>query len=405
MSRNPGSLLGSPEKRGTRPAHPDTRRWLCSLLSSCVVLASFTAAPVLAALMSVSQSMNRYVLDHAPVMNLALAGLDYLALGILVLVLIDACRTLRRWRRWSTYIRQLEGNYWGITAPKPKGSVSSTNTSPSAPLAMWDRIAAIVNAAPGQAGTGMPIHIAAELWGQQDMNGVQWGFWLPSGFETERVALRQLVTADRPQARIVQTPDPLHRAFQRDETNPGDDGVRWYGTTVLTVAAPDYYPLAEDGLMMSSIVAALRAPRDVLASSVALIIEPAPAGWARRVDQLVQRRRWIARYDGRFDDQYKQQADMIAVKSQEAHVAGCIRIQVIARTEAAVRRELAQIEKSITSSHRRYKHTLLNITQRWKRARRIQVVPISAVTDIPPAGRGRAPLGPQPTIFPFFPFT
>ncbi len=226
---------------------------------------------------------------------------------------------------------------------------------------------------------------------------MQWGIWLPEHMRDQREAVRRLLTADRPQARLVETPDPLLASLDARDDDTEDTGARWYASAVLILAARDYYPLPADELAQRSVVAALRPPRTVLASGVSVIVTPAPFAWARRVHQLVQRWRWVSRYRRRFDERYKQETDTISLKAQQAHARVCLRVHVVAQTRAAALRECRSLLLTLTASRKRYAWA----NQCWQApAVRVQAV---RGRRLPSAGRSRAPFRPLPRLIGVFP--
>jgi hypothetical protein len=395
-------LIGG-ERAGRKPPHPNAGRWIQALVNWAVLVIALTSEAVLSWLVTISPAVAKYLGQHERTATILLDGVDYLAAGLLVIVLLGLLRTVWFWKRWGTQISTTEGQYWAVIAPQPKGGrETSTNTNPGTPHIFWDRVASMLSQAGRRKQGLVSPYMVAELWGKPG-GRVQWGWWLPHMVQAERATLRQLITADRPQARLVQQPDPMLAALERADTDPSDDGVRWYAGALLSLAIPDYYPLLSDGLAISSVVSALRPPSDVRASSLSLIISPAPEFWGDRIDRLVQRRRWISRYERRFDDQYKQEADLIGVKSQESHVVAALRVHVIARSQAAAERELQQIVTAVTASRKRYKR-VLNPWQHWKMVEHT-IVEIHRPEDLPTWSRIRAPFRPVPKLFPFFPLS
>jgi hypothetical protein len=291
-------------------------------------------------------------------------------------------------------VHRVRGHFLTLVIPRPQHArEAATRSNPEASAVFWDRLIAALQVARR---SGMPPFLAAELWG--DGGGrVQWGIWLPEHVRPQREAVRRLVTAEHPQARLVDAPDPLFTALQRQAEEETDTGERWYASAVLILNARDYYPMPEDDLVQASLVAALRPPRTILASGISVVVTPAPAEWARRVDQLVQRWRWVSRYQRRFDERYKQETDAISLKGQQAHAYVCLRVHVVASTKAAARTECRSLITTLSTSRKRYSHA----TQHWQahtiRVRRVQG------TAVPLDGGHRVPFRPLPRLMPLFP--
>lgn len=398
MSKNGGGLFRSSETRGAKPPHPDWERWLMAGLSLFVVVVALVGPRLAWWLTRHSTRWDQYVRTHLGPLQLIRDGFTYGAwffAGITALGLLWAVFGVLRWR-WG--VRHVQGRYLTLVIPRPQHARDATpRTNPEAPYVFWDRLIATLQMAKGRR---LPPYLAAELWG--DMSGrVQWGVWLPEYLGEQREAVRRLMTAERPQARLVEAPDPLLAALQPsgDTADDGHDaGARWYAGAVLVLGARDYYPLLADGLAQRGLVAALRPPRTVVASGVSVIVTPAPDAWARRVHQLVQRWRWQSRYKRRFDERYKQETDEISAKAQQAHARVCLRVHVVAHTKAAALTECRSLITTLTASRKRYAWAL----QSWQ-ARHVRVRQVRG-TQLPPAGRSRAPFRPLPRLTGLFPF-
>jgi hypothetical protein len=397
MSKNSGMFFGSSETKGAKPPHPDWERWVVAAISFVVVVAALWGPRVAWRLARHNARWDHYLRTHLRPLRQLHQGLVYGAwffVGLTALGLLCALLVALVWR-WR--VRCLRGQYLQLVVPRPQGREGNARANPEAPYVSWDRLIATLQEAGGR---GLPAYLATELWG--DGSGrVQWGVWLPAHVQRQREAVRRLMTAERPQARLVDAPDPLLAALQTAGTARDAEetsGARWYASALLILAARDYYPLLEDGLAQRGLVAALRPPRAVLASGVSVIVSPAPFAWARRVHQLVQRWRWISRYQRRYDERYKQETDAISLKAQQAHARVCLRVHVVATTKAAAQAECRSVITTLTSSRKRY----ARVTQRW-RARQVRVRPVRGTT-LPAAGRNRAPFQSLPRLMGLFPF-
>ncbi len=343
-------LLGSSERRGSKPRHPDWERWAVSLLGFVIVVVAWRGAPMAWWLTRHNAYWHSYVQAHLRPLQLANQGLRYAAVFFLGITALGLVWTLLVWLRWAWQVRRVRGHFLQLVIPRPTGREGTSRTTPDAPSALWDRLIATLQTASGR---GLPPYLATELWG--DGSGrVQWGVWVPEHVRPQREAVRRLLTADRPQARLVEMPDPLLAALPPRTDDHEDPGTRWYASALLILHARDYYPLPADELAQRSVVAALRPPRTVLASGVSVVVTPAPLTWARRVHQLVQRWRWISRYHRRFDDRYKQETDAISLKAQQAHAQVCLRVHVVAQTRAAALSECRSLVTTLMASRKRY---------------------------------------------------
>jgi hypothetical protein len=391
------ALQGRPVRgtyREAQPPHPDRERWCVALFGCAVVVTGFWGAPAAWWVVAHHARAEQYVHTHIRVFHLIHVGFWYGAwcfIAIAGLGLVWAAFTVGRWFR---RVRAVDGQYLSLVIPRPQGGGSVARSNPEAPYVLWDRLIATLHAARTK---GLPPYLAAELWGDAD-GRVHWGVWLPHHVREQREAVRHLMIAERPQARMVDAPDPLNAALRVQNDDRDDDGERWYASGLLVLRARDYYPLPQDSLAQRSVVAALRPSRAILASGVSVIVTPAPLHWARRVDQLAQRWRWTSRYQRRFDERYKQEIDDISTKAQQAHAWTCVRVHVVARTREAARAECASVIGSLATSRRRYKHT----TQRWH----ARLVRVCRVQDqcLPAAARCRAPFPPLPRLIAVFPF-
>ena len=390
-----GGLLGSSETRGTKPPHPDWERWAVSLFGVCVVVVGFCGPRVAWWLTRHHVRWEHYVRTHVHPLHLIRQGFTYGAWFFVGMTILGLLLALAMWLRWRWCVRRVRGDSLTLVIPKPQHARDgAAKTNPEAPYVFWDRLIATLQTA---SGCGMPAYLATELWG--DGSGrVQWGIWLPEHVGEQREAVRRLMTAERPQARLVEAPDPLLVALGTQASPQEDTGTRWYAGALLTLRARDYYPLLEDSLAQRSLVAALRPPRTVLASGVSVIVTPAPTAWARRVHLLVQRWRWKSRYQRRYDARYTQETDAISAKAQQAHARVCLRVHVVAHTKAAARAECRGLITMLTTSRKRY----IRATQYWQ-AHAVRVRQVHG-TALPPAGRSRAPLWSPPPLLPFFPF-
>jgi hypothetical protein len=396
MSTRSGGFFSS-ETRGAKPPHPDAGRWAVAALSLVVVMVAVWGPRAAWWLTQHNPRWDHYVRTHLRPLGLIRLGFTYGAWGFVALTVLGLLWALVGTLQWRWRVRRVRGQYWTLVITRPQGREVASRTNPEAPYVFWDRLIAILHDANGR---GLPAYLATELWG--DGSGqVQWGVWLPAHVDRQREAVRRLMTAERPRARLVAAPDPLLAALgasRAPQDNVADPSARWYASALLILAAPDYYPLLDDSLAQRSLVAALRPPRTVLASGVSVIVTPAPFAWARRVHQLVQRWRWVSRYHRRFDERYKQETDAISLKAQQAHARVCLRVQVVAQTKAAAQAECRSVITTLTTSRKRYAST----TQHWQ-ARAFQVRPVRG-TALPAAGRHRAPFRPLPRLLGLFPF-
>ncbi len=395
MNKRGGVLLGTTETKALKPYHPDQERWIVSLLGCVTTLLGFWGAPVAWRLIRMEAHVERYVQAHLSVFSLLRQGLWWGAWFFVGITIFGAVWAVCTYVWWHVRFRRVEGQYHQVVMPRPQGTrEGSPKSNPQAPYLFWDRlIATLQTARRGKA----PPYLAAELWGD-DSGRVQWGIWLPEHMREQREPVRRLMTAERPQARLVDAPDPVIEALRKRPDDIADAGARWYAGVQLILHAPDYYPLLEDTLGQRSLVAALRPPRDVLASGISVIVTPAPTSWARRVHQLVQRWRWVSRYRRRFDDQYKQETDAISLKAQQAHARVSLRVHVVAQTRAAARAECRNLVTTLTTSQKRYVHA----RQYWQ-ARRTRVTAVHR-RGLPVGGRVRAPFRPLPRLIGMFPF-
>jgi len=395
MSKRPRGVLGGAERTMRKPHHPDAARWVISGIGFVTVLIGFWGPSVAWWIIRRFGPAEHYVQTHLRPFTLLRQALAYGAwffVGMTVLGLVWAGVAAAHWHWRAGRVR---GQYLQLAIPRPQsGRESIGRSNREAPCVFWDRLIATLQTT--RAGR-VPPYLAAELWGDQS-GRVQWGMWLPEHVGEHREAVRRLVTAERPQARLVETPDPLREALGKRLDDPEDPGTRWYAGAELILHAQDYYPLLEDTLSQRSLVAALRPPRAVLRSGVSLIVTPAPTGWAKRVHQLVQRWRWVSRYRRRLDERYKQETDAISLKAQQAHARVSLRIHVVARTRAAALEECRSLLTTLTTSRRRYAHA----RQYWQ-ARRIEVQALHGAR-LPGSARARAPFRPLPRLIGIFPF-
>jgi hypothetical protein len=394
MSKRTSGILGSTERKARKPRHPDLERWAISVAGLATVLIGFWGPPVAWWLLRLHAAAEHYVQAHLRPFSLLRQGLAYGAwffVGLTVLGLVWALVTAAlRHRR----VGRIHGQYLQLLIPRPQGGREGTRRSNrEAPFLFWDRLIATLQTT--RHGT-VPPYLAAELWGDES-GQVQWGMWLPAHVGAHRDAVRRLLTAERPQARLVEMPDPLRHALDKRPDDPADPGTRWYAGAHLTLHARDYYPLLEDTLSQRSLVAALRPPRAVLASGASVIVTPAPAGWAERVHQLVQRWRWVSRYERRFDERYKQETDEISLKAQQAHARVSLRVHVVAQTRDAALRECRSLVTTLTTSRKRYAHARQYWQARWMTVRAVHGA------RLPGSGRARAPFRPLPRLIGMFP--
>ena len=392
MSKQHGLFFES-EKRGAKPSHPDWDRWFVAFLGFGVVVIGLWGAPVAWWLTRHNVRWHSYVRTHLYPLSMIRQGLQYGAGFFLGATLLGLIWTLCVWIRWRWRLRRIDGQYLALVTPKPQHR-RETKTNPEASSLLWDRLITTLQITRQR---GMPPYLAAELWG--DAGGrVQWGIWLPEHMRTHREVVRRLMTADGPQSRLVDAPDPLTAALSWREEDAEDTGTRWYASAVLNLQARDYYPLPADALTQRSLVAGLRPPRAIVASGISVIATSAPYTWAQRVNRLVQRWRWEGRYTRRFDERWKQETDDISLKAQQAHAQVCLRVHVVARTKAAALHECRNLVTMLTTSRKRYRWA----SQHWQPGR-IRVRQVRG-TQLPPACRTRAPFRPLPRLMPLFPF-
>ena len=402
MSKRGGVLLGSSEKSGgalgAKPPHPDRERWLVSLVGLLVVLVGFWGAGVAWWLIRLHPAVEAVVQTHLEPFRIVRQGFAYGAWGFLGLTGLGVIWSLAVWTRWRWRLRHVRGQYLTLVIPRPQhGRETASRTNPESPNALWDRLIGTLQESKAR---GVPPYLATELWG--DSGGrVQWGVWLPDHLMPQREAIRRLMTAERPQARLVDASDPLLGALGGGSDDEADTGERWYADAVLVLRARDYFPLPHDELGQRSLVAALRPPRTVLASGVSVIVTPAPWTWARRVHQLVQRWRWISHYRRRFDERYKQETDAISLKAQQAHARVCLRVHVIAHTHGAAQAECRSLITTLMAGRMRYAWA----TQAWttQRVRVRRVSGTGTLRALPLASRTRAPFCPLPRPIGVFP--
>ena len=393
MSKRHG-LFGDSEKRGMKPPHPDWDRWVVACFGFAVVVIGLWGPPLAWWLTRRSTQWERFVQTHLRPLSMIRQGLEYGVLFFLGVTVLGAVWTAVVWTRWWWRLRRLDGQYLTLVIPRPQHRRATTHANPEASSLLWDRLIATLQLTRQR---GMPPYLAAELWGNAG-GRVEWGVWLPDHVGAQRDVVRRLLTADRPQARLVDAPDPLTAALLRRDEEREDTGTRWYASAVLILHARDYYPLLDDALTQRSLVAALRPPRAVVARGISVIATPAPDAWAQRVSRLVERWRWEGRYTRRFDERWKQETDEISLKAQQAHARVCLRVHVIAHTRSAAMEECRTLVTTLTTSRKRYRRA----RQYWQ-PRRVSVHQVRG-TRLPPAGRVRAPFRPLPRLMPLFPF-
>ncbi len=353
-------LLNAGEKAGEKPYHPDASRWTLAILNFFVCLLGLTGEHMVAFIERSSESFQRSMLDHgASIYRLA----DYLWYASFALLSMIACMTCigipaRMWW-WRRSMRTFRGKYMVVVMPRPEGTTgTSMNTNPDAPFVFWDRLLTIVQHANNKRSNA---YLSVELWGNSS-GRVRWGMYLPKMMEAERDAVRRLITADRPQARLVEVNDPLDEALRLDPDDPRDTGIRFYASAILNLGARDYYPLPTDGLTLPTLVSTLRPRTDVMASGVSIIATPELYLWAARVNQLVQRWSWMSRYRRKFDERWKAETDAISIKAQQAHARVCVRVQVIAKTREAAIAERDAVVTALGSSEKRYSFVRQSLT-------------------------------------------
>ncbi len=354
------NLLNTGEKAGEKPYHPDASRWTLAILNFFVCLLGLTGEHMVAFMERSSESFQLYMLDHgASIYRLV----DYLWYASLALLSMIACMTcigipVRMWW-WRRSMRTFGGKYMVVVMPRPQGTTgTSTNTNPDAPFVFWDRLLTIVQHAKNKRSNA---YLSVDLWGNSS-GRVRWGLYLPQMMEAERDAVRRLITAERPQARLVEVNDPLDEALRLDPEDPRDTGVRFYASAILNLGARDYYPLPTDGLTLPTLVSTLRPRTDVMASGVSIIATPEMYLWAARVNQLVQRWSWTSQYRRKFDERWKTETDAISMKAQQAHARLCVRVQVIAKTREAAIAERDALVTALRSSEKRYSFARQSLT-------------------------------------------
>lgn len=391
------ALLGG-GNRERKPPHPDLLRWSSAIAGLVVMLLALGGPSVVRLVVRLHPMISQFVQAHARLIHAINTTLSYVALGWCMVTLIGLLWTLLSLLIWRYYrVPRLRGSYWAVVLPRPQGGRgAATNSNPDSPHVFWDRLLQLVRAA-GQ--RNKHAYLAMELWGNAG-GRVQWGMWIPEHLADQREPIRRLITADRPQARLVAMPDPLLAAFEPAVDDTNDDGARWYTSTLLTLSTRDEYPMLADGLSLASTVAALRPPTGVCASGVSLIVMPAPAVWVRRVERLVQRWRWIGRYGRRYDERWKDETDDISIKAQQAHARVCLRVQVIAHSRTAAERECRSIVETLSSSRKRYAYGRI---QGW--SARNHARGSASNRRLPVDIAVRAPLPSYPRLLPFFPLT
>ncbi len=389
----PHGLFWDSEKRGAKPPHPDWDRWFVACFGFVVVVIGLWGPPVAWWLTRHNAQWESFVRTHLHPLSMIRQGFTYGVIFFLGVTFLGAVWTAFVWTRWYWRLRRLDGQYLTLVIPRSQQR-QQARANPEASSLLWDRLIATLQL---NRQRGMPSYLAAELWGNAG-GRVAWGIWLPDHVRTQRDVVRRLLTADRPQARLVDAPDPLRAALLQQDEEREDTGTRWYASAVLILAGRDYYPLLDDALTQRSLVAALRPPRAIVASGISVIATPAPDAWAQRVNQLVERWRWEGRYKRRFDERWKQETDDISLKAQQAHARVCLRVHVIAHTRSAAMEECRTLVATLTTSRKRYRRA----RQYWQ-PRRVSVQQIRG-TQLPPAGRVRAPFRPLPRLMPLFPF-
>ncbi len=392
MNARLGSRFGR-EKHGAKPPHPDLARWIVACVGFVVVTVGLWGAPAAWWLARHNAHWADVVHQRLPMFSMIHQGLKYGAVGWLCLTGLGFVWTALVWTHWHWRVGRVRGHYLTVVIPRPQRR-RGTGMNPEASALLWDRLIATLHTS---APYGMSPYLATELWG--DASGrVAWGVWLPDHIHTQREVVRRLMTAERPEARLVDAADPLVGALRRRDEDPDDAGTRWYAGALVILRARDYYPLPDDALALRSVVAALRPPRTVFASGVSVIVTPAPHGWAARVHRLVRRWRWEARSASSLDERRKQEIDDISLKAQQAHAWVSLRVHVIAHSRAAALHECRGLLTTLTTSRKRY----ADVSQFWQ-PRRVRVWQIHG-TRLPAGGRARAPFRPLPRLLPLFPF-
>ncbi len=353
--------MGFDKARGNKPAHPDAPRWILAIISLVVVLIGIFGASMVEAVERNSVSFQAYMLERSTAVNKLVWYFQMAAMGIGLLTAIGYVLIPVRWWWWRKTIRGFSGEYMAVVLPRPDGKTTSTSNNPDAPFVFWDRLFKIIGRAKNKSSNA---YLAAELWGSGS-GRVQWAFYLPSTLQTEREAIRRLITAERPQARLVTMPDPLEKALSLDPSDPNDTGERYYAGAVLNLRTRDFYPLPVDGLMLPSLVSTLRPRTGVLRSGVSVVVSPASYLWARRVNQLVQR--WLYHsHDYKWDQRFGEETKDIRMKVQQNHARTCVRVQVIATTKDGAVAERDALITSLESSERQYSLTSQSLKVRKK---------------------------------------
>ncbi len=345
-------LLNPGEQAGKKPQHPDASRWALACITCFVFVLGIVGGRIVAFMERSSESFQRYMLDHGTAVYKLVDDLRIGSWWLIGMVLFVAFVgiPIRLWL-WHLAMRNFGGKYMVVVMPRPEGTTGgSTNTNADAPFVFWDRLLTIVQRATGKKPNA---YLSVELWGNSS-GRVRWGIYLPRMLESERDAVRRLITADRPQARVVEVNDPLDEALRLDQEDPRDTGTRFYASALLNLAARDYYPLPTDGLTLPTLVSTLRPRTDVMASGVSVIATPEMYLWAKRVNQLVQRWLWMSRYRRKFDERWKTETDVISMKAQQTHARLCVRVQVIAKTREAAIAERDALVTALATSKKEY---------------------------------------------------
>lgn len=347
-----GDMLSPGEQAGKKPYHPDASRWSLAFIMFFVFLLGLLGRRLLAFMERSSESFQLFLIERSTSVYTLVAYLEYAALGLIGMVLVLAMVgiPIRLWF-WRRAMRSFGGTYLVVVLPRPEGTTGgSTNNNTDALFVFWDRLLAIVQRAKEKKSTA---YLSFDLWGNSS-GRVRWGVYLPSMMQSDRDAVRRLMTAERPQARLVEVPDPLEDALRLDPEDPRDTGVRFYASALLNLGARDCYPLPTDGLTLPTLVSTLRPRTGVMASGVSVIAAPETYLWAQRINQLAQRWLWLSRYRRKFDERWKTETDLISMKAQQTHARFCVRVQVIAKTREDAVAERDALVTTLVSSTKRY---------------------------------------------------
>ncbi len=135
MSKH-GALIGSSERRGPKPIHPDWERWIVSLLGFALVVVAWAGGPIAWWFARHNAFVARHVQAHLRLLHLMNQGFGYAALAVLGITLLGLLWTLLVWVRWQRAVRRVHGDYLQLVTPRPTGREGTPRTTPDAPSAL-----------------------------------------------------------------------------------------------------------------------------------------------------------------------------------------------------------------------------------------------------------------------------